>query len=389
VRTPLLAVFLKEWVDHLRDRRSLGSALAFPVVGPIVFAVMMSLLASWADRSTPAKLAVVGAERAPTLIAFLERVGMGHQPAPGDYEAAVQDGTLDAVLIIPEAFAEQFGRGRPAAVQLVHDQSRRSAGARVDRLRKALAAYSGHIGNLRLLARGVDPALATPLTVDEVDLATPEKLGAMLLNMIPLFLVMAAFIGGMNVAIDATAGERERGSFEALLVNPVPRHALVLGKWLTTALVACLAVTLTLAGFVLAIERVPLADLGVKVAGGGVAAALLFAAVLPLVLLASAAQMLVATYARSFKEAQTWLSLLLFLPVVPGMVLTFIPLQGAPVLMAIPTLGQHLLIEQVLRGEGLPALGYALSVLGALLPAAAALWACARLLDQERIVYGR
>jgi sodium transport system permease protein len=389
VRTPLLAVFLKELVDHLRDRRSLTSALMFPIFGPVVFAVMMTLLASWADSGTPAKLAVIGAERAPTLISFLERAGISHQPGPQDYEARVQDGTLDAVLIIPEDFAEKFEGGTPARLQLVLDQSRRSATTRVSQLRKVLNGYSGYIGSLRLLARGVDPQLATPLSVEELDLATPEKLGAMLLNMIPLFLVLAAFVGGMNVAIDATAGERERGSLEPLLVNPAPRSALVLGKWLTTALVAALAVALTLVGFNVALAYVPLADLGVKVGASVADGALMFAVVVPLILFASAVQMLVATYARSFKEAQTWLSLLLFAPMIPGMVLTFLPLEGGPLLMAAPMLGQHLMIDQVLRGEGVPALGYALSLLGVAVPAALALWFCARLLGQEKIVYGR
>ncbi len=389
LRTPLFAVLIKELVDHLRDRRSLMSALMFPIFGPIALAMMMNLIASWADKDQPVELAVVQAERAPTLIAFLERYGIAAKPAPEDYEAKVQDGTLDAVLVIPEDFGSRFGEGRPAPLQLVFDRSRRSAGTRVDRVQQILQAYSGYVANLRLLARGVSPELAMPLQLEEVDLATPEKLGAMLLNMIPIFLVLATFVGGMNLAIDVTAGERERGSLEPLLVNPAPTRAVVMGKWLATVVVAALSVGITLVGFFVALGRVPLATLGVKASMGVPEAAVILAAVLPLTLFASGVQMLVATYARSFKEAQTWLSLLLMIPMIPGMVMSFVPFDGNTLLRAVPVMGQHLMIDAVLRGEGVSPLEWALSLVGVALPAVVCLMASTRLLREERIIYGR
>ncbi len=383
------AVFRKELVDHGRDSRSIGSALLFPIFGPVVFASMMTVMAGWADAGKPVKVAVVNAEQAPNLVGFLTRHGVELAADAADHEKQVQDGEVDAALVLSDDYAERWQKGEPAELVLLSDQSRRASSGQVRRLGNLLDAWSGMVGSQRLLARGVAPEFARPLKVEEVDLATPEKLAAMLLNSIPLFLVLACFVGGMNVAIDATAGERERGSLEPLLVNPVERGALVGGKWLSTVVVASLAVLLTLAGFMIAMGRVPLEILGVKPKLGLTEAFGIAAAVLPLTLLASAVQMLVATYARSFKEAQTYLSLLLFLPVIPGLVTTFVPFEGSALTALVPVLGQHQLIDDVLSGEGLSPLALGASLVGIAVPSALCLWACARLLRSERIIFGR
>lgn len=383
------AVVAKELLDHVRDHRSLGSALLFPVLGPVLFAVMMTVMASWADSTAPVKLSVVGGEHAPHLLQFLERHGLTTEAAPADYEARVTAGTLDAVLVIPGEYVERYESGRTARVDLVFDQSRRSAASKVQRIRAVLNAWSTSIGRQRLLARGVHPDLASAIEVRAIDLATPEKLAAMLLNMVPLFLVLAAFVGGMNVAIDTTAGERERGSLEPLLVNPASRAAIISGKWLATVAVAALAVLITLAGFVFALTKVPIEQLGVRASVGPLEVVLLVATLLPLTLFASALQMLVATYARSFKEAQTYLSLLLFLPMVPGLVLTFTPVDPQLLWYAVPTLGQHLLIQDLIGGASISPGAWLLSLLGMGVPAAACLVACTRLLRDERIIFAR
>lgn len=383
------AVLSKEIVDHMRDVRSVASALLFPVLGPILFAVMMTVMASWADASGPMNVALVGSENAPHLIRFLERHGLETETAPTDYEAQVTAGTLDAVLIIPNDYAERYEQGRPAQVDLVFDQSRRNSASKVHRIRSVLEAWSRATGSQRLLARGVHPELAFALDVRPIDLATPEKLAAMMLNMVPLFLVLAAFVGGMNVAIDTTAGERERGSLEPLLSNPAARGAIVGGKWLATVAVASSAVLLSLAGYVIAIRYAPIAQLGVRASTGPAEVVLLLAALLPLTLFASALQMLVATYARSFKEAQTYLSLLLFLPMLPGLVLTFSPVDAQLYWYAVPALGQHLLIQDIIGGASVPMAAWAFSLLGLAVPAVMCLVGCTRLLQDERIIFAR
>jgi sodium transport system permease protein len=368
-------VFRKEMKDHLRDRRSLMSALAMPIFGALVVLVLFTVVASWSRAGKPLLVPVVGREHAPSLVAFLQRNGATLTEAPPDYEALVQAGKLDAVLVIPPDYGKDFSAGHTAHVQMVLDNSRNEARVSNRRLHGLLEGYSSLVASQRLFARGVAPELFTPVRVDEVDLSTPERMAANLLAIIPLFLVLNAFVGGMNVAIDAMAGERERGSLEPLLINPVHRGALVLGKWLATVALACIAVFVCMAAFLLVLKRVPLQDLGVKVRFDAGAVLGMLVAVIPLTFFASAGQMLVSTYARSFKEAQTYLQVLLLLPMLPGMLLSFSPI-GAKTC-------------EVMRGQAIGVLPYVLAAAGCIAAAAVCLAFTARLLTQERIVFGR
>lgn len=389
MRALLSTVFRKELRDHLRDRRSVMSALGFTLMGPIIFGVMFTVMASWYRKDKPLELPVAGRANAPSLIAFLERSGVELSEPPADYEARIQAGKLDAVLIIPEDYGKAFDAGRTAEVQLVMDNSRNQARATVHRVEQLLNAYSGMLGSQRLLARGVAPQLAMPVKVEEVDLSTPERLAANLLTVIPIFLVFAAFSGGMNVAIDAMAGERERGSLESLLLNPVQREALVAGKWLSTVVFACAAATVCLVAFMAVMLRVPLQDLGVKVRLDVATVLGLWVAVLPLALMASAAQMLLSTFARSFKEAQTYMQVLSLLPTVPGMALVLSPVQSKPWMFAVPVLGQEMLVQELMRGESLGAMPFLMGLVSCCVLALVFLAWTARLLGDERIIFGR
>ncbi|MFL5351692.1 ABC transporter permease [Archangium sp.] len=385
----LSTVFRKELRDHLRDRRSVMSALGFTLLGPVLFGVMFTVMASWFNKDKPLELPVVGRAHAPSLIAFLERSGAMLTEPPPDYEKRIQAGKLDAVLIIPGDYGKDFEAGRTASVQLVMDNSRNQARSTVLRVQQLLTAYSGMLGAQRLMARGVAPELAAPVKVEEVDLATPERLAANLLTIIPIFLVIAAFSGGMNVAIDAMAGERERGSLEALLLNPVEREALVTGKWLAAVVFAATAVTVCLAAFMLVMHRVPLQDLGVKVRLDAPTVLGLWLGVLPLALMASAAQMLLSTFARSFKEAQTYMQMLSFLPTLPGMALVLSPVQSKTWMFAVPVLGQQMIVQELMRGEPIGPLPFVLGLASCAALALVFLGWTARLLGDERIIFGR
>ncbi|ATB29120.1 ABC transporter permease [Melittangium boletus] len=389
MKTLFSTVFRKELRDHLRDRRSVASAVGFTLMGPLLFGMMFTVMASWFREDKPLELPVVGRAHAPSLVAFLERSGAKLSEPPEDYEALIQAGKLDTVLIIPEDYGKDFAEGHTAAVHLVMDNSRNQARKTIQRVRQLLGAYSGMLGSQRLLARGVAPELAAPIQVEEVDLSTPERLAASLLTIIPIFLVFAAFSGGMNVAIDAMAGERERGSLESLLLNPVRREALVMGKWMTAVVFAAAATTVCLLGFVAVMTRVPLQDLGVKVRLDALAVLGLWAGVIPLALMASAVQMLLSTFARSFKEAQTYIQVLMLLPMLPGMVLVLSPVQSKTWMFAVPVLGQEMIVQEVMRGEALGALPFVLSLASCGALALVFLAWTARLLADERIIFGR
>jgi sodium transport system permease protein len=200
---------------------------------------------------------------------------------------------------------------------------------------------------------------------------------------------MAVFVGGLHLAIDATAGERERGSLEPLLVNPVSRFSVVAGKWLAIALATVFAVLVALIGFRLAIARVPLQDLGVKFQLGMPEMLGMLAVCVPLSLFAAALQMTLAFFARTFKEAQTYLSMLVLVPMIPATFISLQPIKSARWEMLVPVLGQTLLMADVLRGEPTPASWFALAALSAVVSSAAMLAWAAQLLRSEKIVFGR
>lgn len=381
-------VFLKELIDHLRDRRSVIGSLVLPVVGPLLLIAMVQLISDL-KSDTVLDVPVVGAEHAPDLVKYLIQNDAHLLPAPEDPEGVVRRGEADMVLLIGPAYPERFAAGKSAPVQLIVDDSRNDSQQNVRRLSRLLAAYSQKLAALRLIARGVSPEIAAPVQLEEIDLSTPEKLAANLLNMVPLFLMFAALAGGMNVAIDTTAGERERGSLEPLLLNPVPRVVLVLGKWLATVTASAGVTLLTLIGFMLTLHFLPLEELGMKVLLGPKQALMMLGAVLPLALFGSALQMLIATFARSFKEAQTYLNLLNLVPMAPSMFLMFKPAQSEWWMLPLPTVAQIGTVVDVMRGEVVPA--WHLPVIGAssLAYAAVCLICLVRLLGQERIIYGR
>jgi sodium transport system permease protein len=384
-----IVVLRKELKDHARDRRSIFSSLLVPLLGPLTFLAMFTVIASWMREDRPLIIPVAGAHNAPNLIAFLQRQGAIVETAPADYEAQVRDGSLDLALSVPEDYGKEFEAGRSAPVQIVEDSSRSKSRPQVMRARRLLEVYGRRTSMLRMIARGISPILVAPLELTSVDLATPEKTAANVLGMMPLFLLIAVFVGGLHVAIDSTAGERERGSLEPLLVNPVAPSSVVTGKWLATVAATLVAVAIALVGFEFAIARVPLQDLGVKFRLGGAEVGGILAAIVPLTLFAAALQITLAFFARTFKEAQTYLSMLMLIPMMPAMFISLQPIKATLPMMAIPVFGQTLLMSDVLRGEPAPALWFVAAAVMSALTAALLLAGASRMLKSEKIVFGR
>jgi sodium transport system permease protein len=385
-------VFSKEVRDNLRDRRSIASALVYPMLGPVLLIVIFTVMGRQITEQTEAQLElpVLGADRAPALVAFLRQQGVRIVDAPDDPEAAVRAGDLDVVLEVPEGYAEAFSSGRPATVRLVVDESRQVAGVIVGRTRGLLDAYAGLTAAQRLLLRGVSPEVIRPLMVETADVSTPQAQAANFLGMLPYFLVFSVFIGGMYLAIDSTAGERERGSLEPLLMNPVSRDELVLGKLAAVLVFTLIAVVETILAFGLVLNVVPLEDLvGVRMGFSPAAMLATLLIVIPMMPLAGALQIIIASYTRSFKEAQNYLSLLPLVPALPGLLLMFTPVKLQPWHMIIPTFGQQLLINQVMRGEPVRWTFAALSAAVTLAASAAMIAVAIRLYRGEAILFGR
>jgi sodium transport system permease protein len=385
-------VFWKEVTDNLRDRRSLFSALISSLIGPALLLVIIVIVGKSLFKDltdSPLYLPVSGADNAPNLMQFLQQNGVIFLPAPADPETAVRNGEEDVVLVIPDGFSEDFSTSLPAAVRLVVDSSRQSAIASVERARNLLNAYSLQIGSLRLMARGVDPSVYQPLAVENVDVATPQSQASIFLNMLPYFIVLVIFLGGMYVIIDTTAGERERGSLEPLLINPVARWELVIGKIGASLPFAILAVLLTLVAFALAFNVFPIEDyIGIRLSLNLRALMAIFLISLPMILLASSLQMIIATFTHSFKEAQTYVAFLPLIPALPGIGLAFLPIRASLWTMLIPTFGQQILINQLMRGEPVSPANVSISTSATILVAALFIWIAVKLYGHERVLFG-
>lgn len=353
----LVTVFVKEFLENLRDRRTLISALLFgPLFGPILFGAMVSrmLNQSVVESDEPLRLTVSGRDHAPGLVRYLESQGVELQFVSLSESAAreaVHRGTAQVVVILPLEYGPRFTAAVPAPVLLIADSADSQTRKIADRARQLLGNYGSGIAQLRLQSRGLSPLLVLPLAVNEIDVATPTGRAVVVLGFMTYFLLFAVLMGGLYLAIDSTAGERERGSLEALLSLPVARGTLVGGKILATCAYMCLSLAISLTAFVWVFHFVALERLGMSANLGATTALEFFAICLPFVPLGAALMTFVASFTRSYREAQTYLTTVLLVPTLPIAFASIYSLKTKSSLMFIPSLSQHLLMTSVLKDE--------------------------------------
>ncbi|MCE5234206.1 MAG: ABC transporter permease [Mizugakiibacter sp.] len=385
---PAWIVFLKEVRENLRDRRTvLNSLVVGPLLPALMFVMLINVIVSreLAKAEQPLPVPVVGAEHAPNLVAALRQMGAVIKPGPADPEAAVRAQDADLVLRIPASYAESWRKGEPAQVELVYDASQRETQGPVGRLQKMLELYGQRTAALRLVARGISPAVTRPVAVAERDQSTPQSRAGLMFMMLPYFFVLSAFIGGMALAIDTTAGERERQSLEPLFANPAPRWQILAGKLGATSAFAAVTVLLSILAFAAAGHFLPTEKIGMALQIGLRFTATTLLAMLPLVALMAALQTLVAAFAKSHREAQTYLSLLMFVPALPSILLSILPLKAQLWMYAVPVVGQTLAITRLLRGDAVAAAELAACVAGSAVAAALAIVVTARIYRSERL----
>ncbi|CAD5373396.1 ABC transporter permease [Rubrivivax sp. A210] len=350
-------VYRKELLDALRDRRTLLMVLLSSVaMGPLVLVLVSQLVAGVEKRAEARTVVVHGMEHAPTLRNFIERQTYAVAAAPANYEQQLRDSTLgDPVLVIPPGFEDALQRGEAPEVELVSSAANRRAQIGSGAVLRLLRAFNQEQATLRLVLRGVAPALLEAVQVEERDLADPAQRAAQLGTMVPFFVLMAVLYGCLNAALDSTAGERERGSLEPLLMNPAARGALVLGKWGAVASIGMLIAVLSCLSFLPGQWLLRSEALSAMFRFGPGEALAFVALLLPLAVALAALLMAIAIRCRSFKEAQANAT---------GVMLAFslLPLVGllnqegtAPWHLWLPALAQTTLMGRVLGGEPLTA----------------------------------
>ncbi len=390
MRAAFATVYLKELRDALRDRRTAIMILVASIItGPLTLVLVAQFISGLEEKAAILKVRMAGQKNAPALVNFLRRNDVEIETAPSDYEARIREGRLDAVIVVPDDFDERLLAGDKASVEIVYDDSRADSGPAIRQAERFLRAFNRETGTLRLVARGMSPDLMEPVKVDHVNTATPRQKGAFILFLIPMFAILSPLLGGMTVAIDSTAGERERGSLEPLLANPVPTAQIVIGKWLAAWSFAAGVAVLTLSGFVLAALLYAQRKLATLMAFGTPELAQFVLLVVPFAAMTSALQMLICTYGRSYREAQTYVSYLATVASFVPVIVMLTGLKDSPWQLAVPVLGQQMALSRVVRGDVLSMVDYVLPSAVAFTIAAACVALVSRLLREERIIFGR
>jgi len=388
----VLTVLRKELRENLRDRRSVISALILSaVLTPLVVALLVNLTVRRGQNqdNQPVTLAVVHGERAPNLLADLRQYRIDVVAVDLDdsaARAAVRHQLRRIVLAIPDNYASQLAQGLPAPVLLYTDSSDAAGAADVGRVRAVLGRHASEIARLRLMARGLDPTVLSAIAIQDVDVATPTSRSVLILGAFTVLILMSMLMGGLHVALDATAGERERGSLEPLLTVPVRREHLIYGKILAACVFMLLALTVCACAMAVALRHAGLERLGMNENMNPLTVLELIACCAPLAPLSASLMTIVAAFTRSYREAQTYVGLILLIPTLPLVFASTLGLRPSPWLMMVPSLSQHFMVTGLLRAEPVPALYAVLSVSVSLALGAVAAYAAGRLYHREALL---
>jgi sodium transport system permease protein len=391
MKPPYLTIFIKELRETLREKRTVGLLLLMTLMYPVMFGVLMQQVI---ERSTRAEregveLAVIGASRAPTLMAQLKQKNITViDTAPMDeaaIETLLQKGKVAGVLRLSDKFTDNYAAMRPARVELWYDSAAEKGPQRRE-VEDVLEAYGANVASARLLAHGVSPAALAPIQVQRYDTGTNASRSAGFIGSMLSMLFFPAFFCGMAAAVDSTAGERERRSMEVLMAQPARAWEIVTGKWLMAGALAVFGLTLELILMHGVLSWMPLEELGMAWSLNWSEVALICIVSLPLSLLAAALQIALAMNAKSFKEAQSILTIVLLLPMLPGVVVSMMELKTALWMYAVPMLSNQTLLREVSKGVDVGMLPYVLTFVSAALPALAVVAFAGWRMKSERYV---
>jgi len=358
----------KELRDALRDRRTLARLLIPAVfMGPLMLMVISNLVSSLEAQAEQREVMAVGMDFAPTLRNYLERQTYTIKTAPADYEDALRTARLNQpVLVVGKDFEKELADGDAPKLELVSDSANQRAQVGVRTLSKLMQGFAQERGSLALMLRGVPPGVLQPIEVSERDLASTQARASQITGMIPMFIIMAVLYGALTAALDTTAGERERGSLEPLLMNPVPHTALVFGKWGAVALLGMAVAVLANLGYVPAQHLIHNESLQAMFRFGPDEALRFLLLQVPLAAGLSALLMAVAIRSKTYKEAQAGSALVITGISLAPMVSIMNPGAEPFWYYLVPGLGQYTLMMQVLKGQPLPMLPLLTTVAGGL-----------------------
>ena len=383
-------VLRKELTDHLRDKRTAAMIFLLSIaMGPIMLLGMSYFISSIEKKADAREVYVQGSEYAPQLMNFFARQDVAVLEPKSDFRELIKTGKHDPVLVIPADFQEKFPTGA-ATVEIVYDDTRQDTGnVSIGVLRRLMRGFNSEVATQRLIARGVSPLINRVVEVRDVNMGTPAQRAAQMLFMIPFISLIVCVTGCTAIAIDVTAGERERGSLEPLLMNPVGRVAIAAGKWLAVGVYGVGVVALTLAGFWATLKFMPMPRLEAVLSITGMQFLSFGATMLSFAPAMGGLQMLIATYGRTYKEAQTYVSYLIAAVSMMPMIIIFGQLKEATWQLFVPMLAQQTVITRIMRGDPVEAVHFLIPLAVNAVIALTAILLIAKLLTKETIIFGR
>jgi sodium transport system permease protein len=357
-----MIVYRKELTDSLRDRRTLISMVVVPIVimplMSIGITVLMISVIGKAVQEVP-KVMILGGDSSPKAQADLRAVkDLEFVPAEPDYRQQISDKKIRAAVDLPSGFDESLKDGKDATVKIYHYSGDLKSGIAVDKVENSLNKYRDTTVKLRLEAHNLPSNLVEPFKVEKENVAPPEKVsGAAIGGFLPYFVIILCLTGAMYPAIDLSAGEKERGTIETILCSPVSRTHIVLGKFLMVLTAAlCTAVLAIISmGVSFSVAKTYMAGRGgadnpLNASIGLKAIGAVFFMVLPLAVFFAAAMLAIALFAKSYKEAQSYLSPLLIVAILPaiGGILPGVEINSR--LAMIPVLSTSLISKEIVSG---------------------------------------
>jgi sodium transport system permease protein len=385
---PVATIYKKEMLDTVRDRRTLISMVVVPLAAmPLLFLFIGKFINSSEKKAgdEAETIAVRDAIRLPGLLNALAEAGFKFT-SRDDLKAAIERKEI-AAGVEP---VELPGQGQ-IEVRVYADLTRRGSEVASGRIRAALASFREQSIRLKLIQLGLPAAIADPFTVKPVNIAPEKKMAGFLWgSMLGYFVVLLMFTGGMYPAIDMTAGEKERRTLEVVLSAPASRGAIILGKIFATTTAVFLTAILSVVSLIVSFR---FADFGKEfrqVSGhvplDGHSVVLMLVALAPMAVLAASVMVAVALFAKSFKEAQSYLTPLVMAVIFPLIVGMLPGLQLTPALALVPLFNVCQLIKEIFLGE-YSGLAFAITMVANVVYAGVAFWAAVRVFSSERVLF--
>ncbi len=381
-------IIKKEILDALRDGKSMATALFIPILFALSSFGIPHLIVAMQNDSKAITLSIEGKHLIVPLVAHLEEYGIKIIEPIENPEQAIIDRKIEMILIVPEDFPQQFRKQNIATLNLLSDHSRTKSAAQVARVKGLIERWSMSTGALRLITRNISPGIANPISVNSVNVTSDQRVASKILAFLPMFILMIAFASGIGSVADMASGERERRSLEPLLINPISHSMVFLGKW---SAAVCITTCVSIIGITLqffCIKMSPIAQLGLRLEMGADKFFTIFVILIPIICFVSALQLFVSFFARSFKDAQSYISLIMILPMAPGLYLTFNSGSAELWQMFVPILGPTALFVDIVGGDGATLLNIAITSGVSFACAGVCALAGVMLLRREKTIFG-